>query len=153
MDDDNNNNGSGLLDENNFLTAPLVDVVAGIGFPHPKTFSLRVPRGLGYLSAKQELVWRYQGGDLTGEVPARYDLHDCNSLVLASLTTTKEKKRTVVQWMVDPESELAQAVLIMSAIGIVTRLSRKSKYYNDRGMYSRWRYLWWISTLSAVPVA
>ncbi|THV83064.1 hypothetical protein D6D29_04163 [Aureobasidium pullulans] len=142
------------LDDKNFLSAPLIDVVAGIGYPHPKTFTLKVPKGLDFHA--KELVWNYQGGDITGPTPARYDLrdHSSGSTLLASLITTKEgKKRTAVQWIISPESELEQAVLIMSCIGIVTRLSRKGKFYNDKGMYSKWRYLWWMSTLSAVAVA
>ncbi|CAD0114425.1 unnamed protein product [Aureobasidium uvarum] len=142
------------LDDKNFLNAPLVDVVAGIGYPHPKTFTLKVPKGLDFRS--KELVWTYRGGDITGPTPACYDLrdHSTGGALIASLTTTKEgKKRTAVQWMINAESELEQAVLIMSCIGIVTRLSRKAKYYDDKGMYSKWRFLWWMSTLSAVAVA
>lgn len=142
------------LDDKNFLSAPLVDVVAGIGYPHPKTFALKIPRGLDFRS--KELVWTYREGDITGPTAARYDLRDRSSgdSLIASLTTTKEgKKRTAVQWFINPESELEQAVLIMSCIGIVTRLSRKAKFYDDRGMYSKWRFFWWMSTLSAVAVA
>ncbi|CAD0098262.1 unnamed protein product [Aureobasidium mustum] len=142
------------LDDKNFLSAPLVDVVAGIGYPHPKTFTLKVPKGLDFRS--KDLIWTYREGDITGPTPARYDLrdHSTGGALIASLTTTKEgKKRTAVQWFINPESELEQAVLIMSCIGIVTRLSRKAKFYDDRGMYSKWRYFWWMSTLSAVAVA
>ncbi|KAK6003425.1 hypothetical protein QM012_009196 [Aureobasidium pullulans] len=142
------------LDDKNFLSAPLVDVVAGIGYPHPKTFALKIPRGLDFRS--KELVWTYREGDITGPTPARYDLRDRNTgdALIASLTTTKEgKKRTAVQWFVHPESELEQAVLIMSCIGIVTRLSRKAKFYDEKWMYSKWRFFWWMTTLSAVAIA
>jgi hypothetical protein len=139
------------LDNKNFLKAPLVDVVAGIGYPHPRTFTLKVPKGLDFRS--KVLVWTYQGGDVTGPTPARYDLrdHSTGGALIASLTTTKEgKKRTAVQWMINAESELEQAVLIMSCIGVVTRLSRKGKFYNDKGMYSKWKYFWWMSMLAGV---
>lgn len=142
------------LDDKNFLSAPLVDVVAGIGYPHPKTFALKIPRGLDFRS--KELVWTYREGDITGPIPARYDLRDRSTgdALIATLTTTKEgKKRTAVQWFINPESELEQAVLIMSCIGIVTRLSRKAKYYDEKWMYSRWRFFWWMTTLSAVAIA
>lgn len=142
------------LDDKNFLSAPLVDVVAGIGYPHPKTFALKIPRGLDFRS--KELVWTYREGDITGPTPARYDLRDRNTgdALIASLTTTKEgKKRTAVQWFINPESELEQAVLIMSCIGIVTRLSRKAKFYDEKWMYSKWRFFWWMTTLSAVAIA
>ncbi|KAG9517676.1 hypothetical protein KCV07_g6019, partial [Aureobasidium melanogenum] len=142
------------LDDKNFLSAPLVDVVAGIGYPHPKTFALKIPRGLDFRA--KELVWTYREGDITGPTPARYDLRDRNTgdALIASLTSTKEgKKRTAVQWFINPESELEQAVLIMSCIGIVTRLSRKAKYYDEKWMYSKWRFFWWMTTLSAVAIA
>ncbi|KAI4849274.1 hypothetical protein E4T44_03444 [Aureobasidium sp. EXF-8845] len=134
------------LDNKNFLKAPLVDVVAGIGYPHPKTFALKVPKGLEFRS--KVLIWTYQGGDVTGPTPAR-----TGGALIAILTTTKEgKKRTAVQWMINAESELEQAVLIMSCIGVVTRLSRKGKFYNDKGMYSKWKYFWWMSMISGVGV-
>ncbi|KAI5240673.1 hypothetical protein E4T43_05914 [Aureobasidium subglaciale] len=142
------------LDNKKFLSAPLVDVVAGIGYPHPRTFTLKVPKGLDFRT--KQFVWTYQGGDITGPTPARYDLRDYSAggALIASLTTTKEgKKQTAVRWLINAESELEQAVLIMSCIGIVTRLSRKGKFYNDKGMYSKWKYFWWMSMLSGVAVA
>lgn len=72
------------------------------------------------------------------DAPVRYDLNADNpegQLVATLLVSRKDGKGTTVQWHVHPSSELEQAFALLSAVGVITRLTRKGKLYDARGQW------------------
>lgn len=100
------------------------DVRARVGYPHPSTFAFK-----SSLSGR-EYVWtnRRPSEDVT---PVQYDLssiQDYSSQRIATLTVDKKSQGgTRIAWAVVVRSELEQAFLVLSAVGVITRLSRKAR--------------------------
>ena len=138
--------GPGGMDENGFAFS---DIKARIGYPHPGSFAFK-----GTTSDRvREYEWvnRDPSHDVT---PVRYDLSVSGLAgveALATLTVSRKGKgKTFVQWRKAPENELEQAFLILSAIGVITRLSNKGSYRDsDRPSGQRWFSVWWMAALSA----
>ena len=138
--------GPGGMDENGFAFS---DVKARIGYPHPGSFSFK-----GATSGRvKEYEWANR--DPSHDVwPVHYDL-SVSGLVggepLATLTVSRKGKgKTALQWRKAPENELEQAFLILSAVGVITRLSKKGSYRDsDSPTGQRWFSVWWMAALSA----
>ena len=138
--------GPGGMDENGFAFS---DVKARVGYPHPGSFSFK-----GATSGRvKEYEWANR--DPAHDVaPVHYDLSVSGATgaeALATLTVgRKGKGKTFMQWRKAPENELEQAILILSAIGVITRLTRKSSYRDgDSPSGQRFFYVWWMAILSA----
>jgi hypothetical protein len=136
----------------------LSDVHARIGVPHVSTFTFK--SSIAVSSKIREYEWsnKTPRGSLG---PVRYVLSASNAVgweELATLVVTsrkgKGKDATSLRWRKAPESELEQAFLILSAIGVVTRLSRKGvfKEGQDGTAGQRWFALWWIAALSSAAM-
>ena len=138
--------GPGGMDENGFAFS---DVKARIGYPHPGSFAFK-----GATSGRvKEYEWMNR--DPSHDVwPVHYDL-SVSGLAggepLATLTVSRKGKgKTSVQWRKAPENELEQAFLILSAVGVITRLSKKGSYRDtDSPTGQRWFSVWWMAALSA----
>lgn len=138
--------GPGGMDENGFAFS---DVKARVGYPHPGSFAFK-----GTTSGRvREYEWinRNPSSDVS---PVHYDLSVSGFAgveALATLTVSRKGKgKTFVQWRKAPENELEQAFLILSAIGVITRLSKKGSYRDsDSPSGERWFSLWFMAALSA----
>ncbi|KAM0708490.1 hypothetical protein Q7P35_005142 [Cladosporium inversicolor] len=138
--------GPGGMDENGFAFS---DVKARVGYPHSGSFSFK-----GATSGRiKEYEWvnRDPSHDVS---PVHYDLSVsglAGGEALATLTVSRKGKgKTSVQWRKAPENELEQAFLILSAIGVITRLSKKGSYRDsDSSAGQRWFAVWWMAALSA----
>lgn len=141
--------GPGGMDENGFAFS---DVKARVGYPHPGSFSFKGTTS-GHV---REYEWLNR--DPSHDVaPVHYDLSVFGAAGVEALATLtvgrKGKGKTSVQWHKAPENELEQAFLILSAIGVVTRLSKKSSYRDDDSPSGqRWFSLWWMAALSTAAV-
>jgi hypothetical protein len=138
--------GPGGMDANGFAFS---DVKARVGYPHPGSFSFK-----GATSGRvKEYEWVNR--DPSHDVwPVHYDLSvsgPTGGEALATLTVSRKGKgKTSVQWRKAPENELEQAFLILSAVGVLTRLSKKSSYRDsDSATGQRWFAVWWMAALSA----
>jgi hypothetical protein len=137
--------GPGGMDEKGFAFS---DVKARIGYPHPGSFSFK-----GATSGRvKEYEWmnRHPSHDVS---PVRYDLSVlglAGGEALATLTVSRKGKgKTSVQWRKAPENELEQAFLILSAVGVITRLSKKGSYRDSDSPSGQWFHVWWMAALSA----
>jgi hypothetical protein len=136
----------------------LSDVHVRIGVPHVRTFTFK--SSIAVSSKIREYEWSNKTPrDSLG--PVRYVLSAFNAVgweELAMLVVTSRKGKgkdgTSLRWRKAPESELEQAFLILSAIGVVTRLSRKGvfKEGQDGTAGQRWFALWWIAALSSAAM-
>lgn len=138
--------GPSGMDANGFAFS---DVKARVGSPHPSSFSFK-----GTTSERvREYEWvnRNPSQDIA---PVQYDLSVSGIETLATLTVSKKGKgKTTVQWRRAPESELEQAFLILSAVGVITRLSKKGMYRdNDTSGGQRWFAFWWMAALSSAAI-
>lgn len=137
------------MDENGFAFS---DVKARVGYPHPSSFSFK-----GTTSDRvREYEWvnRDPSHDVA---PVSYDLSVSGPLgveALATLTVSRKGKgKTLLQWRKAPENELEQAFLTLSAIGVITRLSKKGSYRdNDIPQGQRWFAFWWMAALSTAAI-
>lgn len=125
------------------------DVKARVGYPHASSFSFKSDAS-GRMR-EYEWVIRKHPGDSS---PVYYDLSVAGVGEIATLTVNRKGKgQTNVQWRIAPETELEQAILILSAIGIITRLSKKALYRdNDLPSGQRWFAFWWMAALSSAAV-
>jgi hypothetical protein len=138
--------GPGGMDENGFAFS---DVKARIGYPHPGSFAFKGTT----LNRVREYEWvnRDPSHDVS---PVHYDLSVSGVSgveALATLTVSRKGKgKTFVHWRKAPENELEQAFLILSAIGVITRLSNKGSYRDtDSPTGQRWFSMWFMAALSA----
>lgn len=134
------------MDANGFAFS---DVKARVGSPHPSSFSFK-----GTTSERvREYEWvnRSPSQDVA---PVQYDLFVSGIETLATLTVSKKGKgKTTMQWRRAPESELEQALLILSAVGVITRLSKKGMYRDDdTSSGQRWFAFWWMAALSSAAI-
>lgn len=103
------------------------EVKSRIGYPHSSSFSMR-----STISGRvKEYTWvnRFPGRETK---PVVYDLvvDDVHTPCMATLTA--EKKATVIDWTVQPKTELEQALLLLSAIGVIFRLSNKGFHHDEQ---------------------
>lgn len=141
--------GPSGMDENGLAFS---DVKARVGYPHPSSFSFR-----GTTSDRvREYEWvnRDPSRDVA---PVHYDLSVSGPLGIEALATLsisrKGNGKTFMQWRKAPENELEQAFLILSAIGVITRLSKKGSYRdNDIPQGERWFAFWWMAALSTAAI-
>jgi hypothetical protein len=153
--------GSGVrvegIDDEGFV---LSDVKARIGVPHVSTFTFK--SSIAISPKIREYEWSNKTPkNASSSVPVRYVLLVSGSTgweELATLVVTSRKGKgkdgTSLRWRKAPESELEQAFLILSAIGVVTRLSRKGvfKEGQDGTAGQRWFAFWWMAALSSAAV-
>lgn len=137
--------GPGGMDENGFAFS---DVKARVGYTHPGSFSLK-----GATSGRVE-EYEWVNRDPSHDVwPVHYDLLVSGLTggeALATLTVSRKGKgKTSVQWRKAPENELEQAFLILSAVGVITRLSKKGSYRDSDSPTGQWFHIWWMTALSA----
>ncbi|KAM0718553.1 hypothetical protein Q7P37_005623 [Cladosporium fusiforme] len=122
------------------------DVKARIGYPHPSNFSFKSDLS-GYM---RDYEWknRSPSEDVT---PVVYDLSASSVEPIATLTVNKKGKgATSVKWLASPKTELEQAIVIMSAIGVITRSWKKGSYRSsDLPGSHKWFTFWWMSALAA----
>jgi hypothetical protein len=119
------------IDDQGFV---LSDVRARVGVPHVSTFTFK--SSIAISSKIREYEWSNKTPPgSSSSVPIRYVLSVSGSTgweELATLVVTSRKGKgkdgTGLRWRKAPESELEQAFLILSAIGVVTRLSKKGVY-------------------------
>lgn len=141
--------GPSGMDENGFAFS---DVKARVGYPHPSSFSFK-----GTTSdhvREYEWVNRDPSHDVA---PVHYDLSASGPVgteALATLTVgRKGKGKTSLQWRKAPENELEQAFLILSAVSVITRLSKKGSYRdNDIPQGRRWFAFWWMNAFPITTI-
>ncbi|KAM0715082.1 hypothetical protein Q7P37_009547 [Cladosporium fusiforme] len=125
------------------------NVKARIGYPHPSSFSFK-----SSLTGRQ-----YTWTNLNPSkevVPVQYDLaiEDGHSRRLARLTVDKKAKGgTTVVWFDAVEGELEQALLLLSGVGVITRMSRKG-FMRDENLSNsnRWFAFWWYAIMMTAAV-
>lgn len=68
---------------------------------------------------------------------------------MATLTIHKKGKGvTAIQWLVQPDTELEQAFLVLSAVGVIVRLSNQGIYKeNEIPAGHKWFYIMWRAAL------
>jgi hypothetical protein len=145
------------IDEEGFV---LSDVKARIGVPHVSTFTFK--SSIAISPKIREYEWSNKTPqNSSSSVPVRYVLSVSGSTgweELATLVVTSRKGKgkdgTSLRWRKAPESELEQAFLILSAIGVVTRLSTKGVFREgqDGTAGQRWFAFWWMAALSSAAV-
>lgn len=122
------------------------DVKARVGYPHPSSFSFKSDVS----GSMREYEWRNRNPskDVT---PIIYDLFAGGMETIAVLTVNRKGKGvTNVRWLGSPRNELEQALVIMSAIGVITRSWKKGSYRSsDLPESHRWFTFWWMAALSA----
>lgn len=125
------------------------DVKARVGYPHASSFAFKSAAS-GRLR-EYEWVNRNPSQDAS---PVVYDLKVSGMDTLATLTVNRKGRgKTNVKWLKAPDSELEQAILILSAIGVITRLSKKAMYRDsDLAGGQRWFAFWWMAVLSTAAV-
>ena len=143
------------IDDEGFV---LSDVKARVGVPHVSTFTFKSS------VAVSDRIREYEWSNKTptgSSGPVRYVL-SASSIMgweeLATLVVTSRKGKgkdgTSLRWRKAPESELEQAFLILSAIGVITRLSKKGVFREvDEGAgRERWFAFWWMAALSTAAM-
>lgn len=139
----------------------LSDVKARVGVPHVSRFSFK--SSLGVSSRPREFEWTNKTPTSSpSSVPVRYVLsvstpagwEELALLVVPSSRTGKGKDGTTLTWSKAPESELEQAFLVLSAIGVVTRLSKKGMFRDGQDGIGgqRWFAFWWMAALGSAAV-
>jgi len=143
------------VDDQGFV---LSDVKARVGVPHVSTFAFKSSVAIS------DRIREYEWANKTppnSSGPVRYVLSVSGAAgweELATLVVTSRKGKgrdgTCLQWLKAPESELEQAFLILSAIGVVTRLSKKGVFREgqDGTGRERWFAFWWMAALSSAAV-
>lgn len=104
------------------------DVKAKAGYPHPKTFSFSIPSSIGGGDGE----WRHRKGWLRNKInmseslPVIYDLYQGpHNAHVATLTVRKKSiADTTISWTSEPRSELEQAFVVLSGIGVAVRLGK-----------------------------
>lgn len=132
------------------------DARARIGYPHPKTFTFKSVKIVS--DRAREFVWTHREGSLQDGPPVRYVLTADNGgieEVVAVLTAEKKgREGTALRWVKEPGSEVEQAFLVASAIGVLTRMSKKGKFKEDTGTgRQRWFGFWWMAALSTIAIS
>lgn len=127
----------------------LTNVKARIGYPHPSSFSFK-----SSLTGRQ-YTWTNLNPSKEA-APVQYDLaiEDGHSRRIARLTVDKKARGgTTVVWFEGVEGELEQALLLLSGVGVVTRLSRKG-FLRDEKMANgdRWFAFWWYAIMMTAAV-
>ena len=145
------------VDDEGFV---LSDVKARVGVPHVSTFTFK--SSVAVSSRIREYEWSNKTPPGSpSSVPIRYVLSASSSAgweELATLVVTSRKGKgkdgTSLRWRKAPESELEQAFLVLSAIGVVTRLSKKGVYKEgqDGTAGQRWFAFWWMAAISSAAV-
>lgn len=144
----------------------LSDVKARVGVPHVSKFSFKSSPGVSPSSStrpRREFEWTNKTPPSSpSSVPVRYVLsvstpagwEELALLVVPSSRTGKGKDGTTLTWSQAPESELEQAFLVLSAIGVVTRLSKKGMFRDGQDGIGgqRWFAFWWMAALGSAAV-
>lgn len=130
-------------------TLSLTNVKARIGYPHPSSFSFK--------SSLTGRRYTWTNLNPTREAaPVQYDLsiEDGHARRIARLTVDKKSRGgTTVIWSEAVESELEQALLLLSGVGVITRLSRKGFWRDERGAgRERWFAFWWYAVMMTAAV-
>lgn len=122
------------------------DVKARVGYPHPSSFSFKSDVS----GPMREYEWKNRNPS-TDVTPVIYDLSVSGIERIANLTVNRKGKGdTNVRWQESPKNELEQAIVITSAIGVITRSWKKGSYRsNDLPGSHRWFTFWWMAALSA----
>lgn len=82
-------------------------------------------------------------------MPVVYDLTIEGLEKVATLTIYKKGKGvTAIQWLVQPDTELEQAFLVISANDVIVRLSNQGIYKeNELPAGQKWFYIMWQAAL------
>lgn len=120
------------------------DVKSRIGHPHSGSFSLKTT--ISGRMRDYQWVNRSPGREVK---PVVYDLIVGGLQKMAVLTVNKKGKGvTTIHWVVHPDTELEQALLVLSAVGVIVRLSNQG-IYKEREIPSgqKWFAIMWQSAL------
>lgn len=106
------------------------DVKSRIGHPHSGSFSFKT----AISGTLMEYEWENASkGQAAKPGPVVYDLY-VGALRQHTATLTVHKKgkgATGIRWLVLPQTELEQALLVLSAAGVIFRMSNQGSYRED----------------------
>ncbi|KAI6822454.1 hypothetical protein KC332_g9010 [Hortaea werneckii] len=106
------------------------NVRARVGHPHPSVFSFQPPasisQGRSYNWTHRKGRFRHTKFGLSEDLPIVYDLTTgvYNERIASIRLAKKSVQGATMTWFLEPESEVEQAFLVLSAIGVMARLAR-----------------------------
>jgi hypothetical protein len=122
------------------------DVKSRIGHPHSGSFSFKT----AISGTQREYEWKNTSQGREAKEPVVYEL-SAGALRQRTATLTVYKKgkgATGIRWCFLPATELEQALLVLSAAGVIFRLSHQGVYKEDEGPRGRWVFAtMWYSAL------
>lgn len=108
-----------------------VEVRAKIGYPHPKTFEFSSPPSIDEHRGGE---WKHRSGwlrnkimvDASQNLPVVYELYRGQRHLHCATMTIRGKSvvKSSISWHIEPASELEQAFVLLSAIGVAVKLAK-----------------------------
>ena len=126
----------------------LTQARARIGYPYPNSYSFTLP------SSGRKVVWTRNTKPGTQKVSYRLTEDGTETLIASLSIVSGQKHNALLRWHQTLGDEWDEMVVLLSFVGVLTRLHLKGKDPLDaNGNRARWNGMWFMAILGTAGVA